>query len=88
MGKRKSPGGLGKKLGKEGSKKSGRRVDDLLEMFYKERQRRADEGRNDTYDEIVTELLFLILFDLDGLRTLLSILGGCLFGVVITSLLL
>lgn len=86
MTKRKSPEGLEKGSGNKRRKKRQNRVDDLLEMFYEERQRRADEGRNDTYDEIVTELLFLILFDLDGLRTLLSVFGGCLFGVIVTSL--
>ncbi len=88
VGKEKSPGGLEKRSGGKRRKERKDSVDQLLEMFNAKCCQRANDGRDDGYDEIQTALLFLILFRLDNLGKLLCIFGGGLLGVIITSLLL
>lgn len=86
--KKKSPEGLEKRSGGKRRKERKDSVDQLLEMFNAKCCQRANDGRDDGYDEIQTALLFLILFRLDNLGKLLCIFGGGLLGVIITSLLL
>ena len=83
--KRKSPGGLKESGGKRREKRKDS-VDILLQMFNEKCCQRANDGRDDGYDEIQTSLLFLILFRLDSLSKLLCILLGGLLGVILTSL--
>lgn len=69
-------------------KKRQDRVEDLRGMFHKQRQKDANDGREGGYEEIMTELLFLILFDLRGLRTLFCVLIGGLLGFLVAIFLL
>lgn len=86
MKKKKSPEGLETRSGGKRREKRKNSVDQLLEMFNAKCCQRANDGRDDGYDEIQTTLLFLILFRLDNLSKLLGILLGGLLGVIITSL--
>ena len=75
MKKRKTPEGVGGRS----SEKPRDRINELWKMFNEQREGNC----KDSYDEIVTELLFEILISLKCLRTFCGILLGLLVATLL-----